>query len=380
MKKLIRITTVDFAQSDYMRGHHRYMSKYFHVIGIASDTGVLSHIAEYEGVRMINVPMDRKINVVKDFKAIYRFYKIFRKEKPDIVNSNSPKSSLLSMIAAKLSGVPIRIYTVTGLRYQSCHGFLRWLLMLMEKIACAFANYVVPEGKGVLKCLKNDHITSKPLMVIYNGNINGVNTSFYNKDAIITAGLRGQLGIKNEDFVFVYVGRVVKDKGMNELAWAMSKIKKDYSNCKLLLVGDFEPKYGPLMPVADDFLHNDSCVKYVGYVNDIRPYLAIANALVFPSYREGFPNVVLQACSMGLSCLVTDINGSNEIIEDGLNGKIIPPRNKEVLLNMMKWFLDNPEDVERMSNNSRDIVKEKYEQDDVWCHWKDYYFSLLKNG
>jgi glycosyltransferase involved in cell wall biosynthesis len=232
-KKLIRITTVDFAQSDYMKGQNRYMNQYFDVIGAASDSGKLAQVERDEGVRMVNVPMDRKINPLADIKSMRQFYKLFREVKPDIINSNSPKSSLLSMIAGWLAHVPIRIYTVTGLRYQGAHGLLRWLLINSERVACLFANHVVPESQGVLHCLKQEHITHKPLKVIWNGNINGVNTEHWSladaaKDYGTTADklksdVRRKLNIEQDDIVFVFVGRIVHDKGMNELAEAMRR-------------------------------------------------------------------------------------------------------------------------------------------------------------
>ncbi len=404
-KKLIRITTVDFAQSDYMKGQNRYMNQYFDVIGAASDTGKLAQVERDEGVRMVNVPMDRKINPLADLKSMRQFYKLFREVKPDIINSNSPKSSLLSMIAGWLAHVPIRIYTVTGLRYQGAHGLLRWLLINSERVACHFANHVVPESQGVLHCLKQEHITHKPLKVIWNGNINGVNTEHWSladaaKDYGTTADklksdVRRKLNIEQDDIVFVFVGRIVHDKGMNELAEAMRRLTTvdGLKKVKLLLVGDFETKYGPLKPENDDFLHNDKSVVYAGYVDDVRPYLAAADALAFPSYREGFPNVVLQAGAMGLPSIVTDINGANEVIRDGINGKIIAapldrkgnlvtsngkPLMGNALYETMKWFVAHPSEVARMAGNARRIITERYEQRDVWKAWKEYYQGLLE--
>lgn len=405
-RKLIRITTVDFAQSDYMKGQNRYMNQFFDVIGAASDTGKLEQVAKDEGVRMVNIPMDRKINPRADIKSMLMFYKLFRKERPDIINSNSPKSSLLSMIAGWLAHVPIRIYTVTGLRYQGAHGLLRWILINSERIACLFANHVVPESQGVLHCLKEEHITRKSLKVIWNGNINGVNTHHWSlaeaakdyktSDSKLKAEVRNRLKIAEDDFVFVFVGRIVHDKGMNELAEAMRRltVNDGMKNVKLLLVGDFETKYGPLEPENNDFLHNDRSVVYAGYVDDVRPFLAAADALAFPSYREGFPNVVLQAGAMGLPSIVTDINGANEVIRDGINGKIIAapldrkgnmiyregkPLMGNALYETMKWFLEHKGEVERMAGNARRIITERYEQRDVWKAWKDYYLRLLED-
>lgn len=398
-KKLIRITTVDFAQSDYMKGQNKYMNQYFDVIGAASDTGKLAQVVRDEGVRMVNVPMNRKISPVEDLKAMWNFYRLFRKEKPYIVNSNSPKSSLLSMIAGFFARVPHRIYTVTGLRYQSAHGLLRWILINTERVTCLFANHVVPECQGVTHCLRQDHITGKPLKVIWNGNINGVNTQYFAADAVgeDRTSVRKRLGIGEDDFVFVFVGRIVHDKGMNELAMAMKRLKgvmeqsESKRSVKLLLVGDFETKYGPLEPENEKFLKSDPSVVYAGYVSDVRPFLLAADALSFPSYREGFPNVVLQAGAMGLPSIVTNINGANEVIKDGLNGKIIAapldakgntviengkPLMAESLFKTMEWFVSHPDEVRRMAGNARSMVQERYEQKDVWKAWAEYYKSL----
>ena len=376
MKKLIRITTVDFAQSDYMKGQNKYMSQYFEVVGAASDTGVMEEVAKNEGIRMVNIPMKRKMAPLHDLWCIYKFYQLFKKEKPDIVNSNSPKSSLLSMIAAKMAGVPYRIYTVSGLRYQTASGLSRWLLMTSEKIACKAANIVIPEGNGVMKSLINDGITKKEMHVIHHGNINGVNVDYYNKDQVDCSDLRDNLHIDGDDFVFVFVGRIVRDKGINELAEAMQRITSTYKKVKLLMVGDFEPQYGPLKPENDRFLKEDNSVVYAGYVKDVRPYLSISDALVFPSYREGFPNVVLQAGAMELPSIVTDINGSNEIIEDGFNGKIIPAHDTTALYDMMAWFIDHHKIIAEMGIHAREKVEINFKQSDVWNAWKKFYQSL----
>lgn len=402
-KKLIRITTVDFAQSDYMKGQNRYMNQYFEVIGAASDTGKLSQVAADEGVKMVDIPMDRGINPWADLKAIWLFYKLFKRERPYIVNSNSPKSSLLSMIAAWIAHVPIRIYTVTGLRYQSAHGLLRQVLIASERVACRFANHVVPESQGVLRCLKRERITRKPLKVIWNGNINGVNTEHWSHESTakeletdtnqLKETMRKKLGLGNDDFVFVFVGRIVHDKGMNELAEAMRHLtESDHKKRpKLLLVGDFETKYGPLKKENEELLRHDKSVVYAGYVTDVRPYLAAADVFVFPSYREGFPNVVLQAGAMGLPSIVTDINGANEVIRDGINGRIIPnpiddnghlvyvkgqPLMGQALYEMMDWFMEHEDETRRMAAHARAVVQQRYEQRDVWKAWKEYYESL----
>lgn len=369
--KLIRITTADISLDLVLKGQLHFLQEHFDVVAVASDTGKLKSVGERERVRVINLPMHREISLVNDFRSLIVLYRLIKKEKPYIVHANTPKGSLLGMIAAWMARVPHRIYTVTGLRYQGASGLLRFILKSMERITCFFANQVIPEGEGVKQCLKNDYITRKPLAVIHHGNINGKDTSYFSQEkAVEVMGtreeVRKKLDIQPNDFVFVSVGRIVKDKGMNELADSMRKLIEDEHYCKLLLVGNMESHLDPLKPDAEDFfLHNES-VRWVGHQSDIRPYLLAADALVFPSYREGFPNVVLEAGSMGLASIVTDINGCNEIIRNGHNGIIIPPKNSEALYQAMFDFVNAPTNVKQMGGNARNLVIQKYEQKDVW--------------
>ena len=369
-KKLIRVTTADISLDSLLRGQLKYLNQYFEVIGVAKDTGVLKEVCEREGIRVVDAPLERPISLVKDIKGLWFLYRLFRKEKPWCVHANTPKGSLLAMIAAWFACVPHRVYTVTGLRYQGAHGMLRTILKTMERLSCLFATNVIPEGQGVLHALQEDNITKKPLRVIWNGNINGIDTEYFKPTKSFTER-------KNDTFTFVFIGRIVRDKGIHELTECIRKL-----NCNLILVGSFEDGD----PVDEDdkkFLLTSEKVKFVGWQIDVRPYLEQADALVFPSYREGFPNVPMQAGAMGLPCIVTNINGCNEIIKDGLNGKIIAAPLKEgtkmmeqSLLNTMQWFINHREEAKRMGNNARPMIQERYEQRSVWTALKEYYDAL----
>ena len=369
-KKLIRVTTADISLNSLLKGQLKFLNQYFEVIGVAKDTGVLKEVSEREGIRVVDAPLERPISLVKDIKGLWFLCRLFRKEKPWCVHANTPKGSLLAMIAAWIARVPHRIYTVTGLRYQGVHGMLRTILKTMERLSCLFATNVIPEGQGVLHALQEDNITKKPLRVIWNGNINGIDTEYFKSTESFTER-------KNDTFTFVFIGRIVRDKGIHELAECIRKL-----DCNLILVGSFEDGD----PVDEDdkkFLLTSEKVKFVGWQTDVRPYLEQADALVFPSYREGFPNVPMQAGAMGLPCIVTNINGCNEIIKDGLNGKIIAAPLKEgtkmmeqSLLNTMQWFIDHREEAKRMGNNARPMIQERYEQKCVWTALKDYYDAL----
>ncbi|PJI27138.1 glycosyltransferase family 4 protein [Prevotella intermedia] len=397
-KKIIRLTTAGESLDDLLIGQLKYLNQYFDIIAVAKDDGRLQKVREREGVRVVDAPIERPISLLKDIIALRWLINFFKQEKPWCVHANTPKGSLLAMIAAWICCVPHRIYTVTGLRYQGATGKFKFILQTMERITCACATKVIPEGQGVLKTLKNDHITSKPLEVILNGNINGKDTSFFSVESLyencelengnkrlnilqeesVKDILRKELHITANDFVFIFVGRIVNDKGMKELSKAMqSLLKKNYHlTPQLLLVGDFESKLDPLFPEDENFFKNNSSVLFVDYQKDVRPYLAAADALVFPSYREGFPNVVLEAGCMGLPSIVTDINGCNEIIEEGVNGRIIPPRDSDSLFSAMDWMLTHLSDVEHMASNSRRLIQERFEQEKVWEALLDMYKSL----
>ena len=407
-KKLIRVTTADISLNSLLKGQLMFLNQYFEVIGVAKDTGVLKEVSEREGIRVVDAPLERPISLVKDIKGLWFLYRLFRKEKPWCVHANTPKGSLLAMIAAWFACVPHRVYTVTGLRYQGAHGLLRMILKTMERLSCLFATNVIPEGQGVLQCLKRDNITKKSLQVIHYGNINGKDTEFFSRDnAIQTASLkladkhiflrnlsekearslvRSELGFSNNDFIFVFIGRLVNDKGLGELADALRKLEDEKLEIKLLLIGEIDGEDDALAKDKLNYLMQSKNIKYIGVQSDIRPYLMASDVLVFPSYREGFPNVPLEAGALGLPAIVTNINGSNEIIEDGVNGKIIqaPLDNKGVRVNditielytMMKWFYYHPEEVKRMGENARPIICERYEQHNVWKALLEYYKQL----
>ena len=369
-KKIIRVTTADISLNSLLKGQLKFLNQYFEIIGVAKNSGVLEEVGKREGIRVIDAPLERPISLVKDIKGLWFLYRLFCKEKPWCVHANTPKGSLLAMIAAWIARVPHRVYTVTGLRYQGAHGMLRTILKTMERLSCLFATNVIPEGQGVLHALQEDNITKKPLRVIWNGNINGIDTEYFKSTESFTER-------KNDTFTFVFIGRIVRDKGIHELTECIRKL-----NCNLILVGSFEDG-DPIDEDDKKFLLTSEKVRFVGWQTDVRPYLEQADALVFPSYREGFPNVPMQAGAMGLPCIVTNINGCNEIIKDGLNGKIIAAPLKEgtkmmeqSLLNTMQWFIDHREEAKRMGNNARPMIQERYEQRYVWKALKDYYDAL----
>ncbi|WP_140487820.1 glycosyltransferase family 4 protein [Flavobacterium sp. GSA192] len=350
-----------------LKGQLAFLNQNYEVIAVSGKDEHLNTVAEREKVRTISVQMQRNISPLKDLISLWKLYVVFKKEKPQIVHSITPKAGLLSMIAAKLAGVPVRIHTFTGLIFPSKTGFLQRLLITMDRVLCFCATHIYPEGQGVKKDLIQYKITSKPLKVIANGNVNGIDTSYFSKEKVSLQeqeSLKKELGISENDFVFIFVGRLVGDKGINELIRAFSQLPTP--NSQLLLVGSLESNLDPLQAETLIEIENNSKIISVGFQSDVRSYFAIADCLAFPSYREGFPNVVLQAGAMGLPSIVTDINGSNEIIVEGQNGIIVPSKNINALQEAMSKMIGKGAFYNQLQQNARKMIVSIYEQKVVW--------------
>ena len=287
----------------------------------------------------IIIPLTRKITILKDLKATYNLYKLIRKEKPDIVHTHTPKAGIIGMLASYFARVPIRLHTVAGLPLMEATGFKRIVLNFVEKLTYKCSTRVYPNSYGLKKIILKHRFTSEnKLKVIGNGSSNGIDTSYFDPELFSiedNAVLKTNLGIKKTDFVFIFVGRIVSDKGINELVEAFDKICLVEENIKLLLVGPFEDELDPLQKKTKLLINNNDKIILVGYQNDVRPYFSISNCLVFPSYREGFPNVVMQAGAMRLPSIVSDINGCNEIIENNINGLVIKVKSVDAIYDAM---------------------------------------------
>jgi glycosyltransferase involved in cell wall biosynthesis len=286
------------------------------------------------------------------------------------------------MTAAWLARVPIRMHTFTGLVFPTQQGLMKKILITTDKIVCKMATHIYPEGQGVKNDLLNYSITSKPLKVLANGNINGIDTNHFTAthfNDFDKQTLTKKWNIYPDDFIFVFVGRLVGDKGINELIQAFTEIYTHNKTAKLLLVGPYEHELDPLEQSTLDAIYENTNIITVGFQDDIRPFLAISDVFVFPSYREGFPNVVMQAGAMGLPSIVTDINGSNEIIQHNHNGSIIPPKDTTALTHAMQQLIDNPTLRQSLAQNARPSITSRYEQQVVWDALLAEYQMLIDN-
>jgi glycosyltransferase involved in cell wall biosynthesis len=375
MKKLIKVSTVPMSLDTFCRGQLKMLSEYYEVIAISSPDKELESIRIREEVRTISVPMERHISIFKDIKSLIKMICVFHREKPDIVHSMTPKAGLISMLAAWICRVPVRMHTYTGLVFPTATGLKQTILIWMDKLLCACATYINPEGNGVKKDLIKFGITKKPLHIIANGNVRGIDIEYYtcNSDVMNRASILRD----DSKFTFCFVGRLVGDKGINELIAAFEKLKdKGAHHIRLLMVGPKEANLDPLKRDTIEVMDEDDDIYLYGSQADVRPYYAASDAFVFPSYREGFPNTVLEAGAMDLPSIVTDINGSNEIISDKENGLIIPAHDADALYHAMKYFVENKDEIGRMGTKAREVIEQKFEQKMIWGELLKVYQSF----
>lgn len=376
MKSKLFITTTAARTLSFFRGQTKLWNEVFDVCAISSEKEKLIDFAQTEGIRYCYMPMHREISLISDVCCLIHFIWLFIKERPYVVHGNTPKASMLSMVAAWLTRRPVRIYMCHGLRYQTTTGNLRRILMFMEKLSCFCATHVICVSEGVRKQLVVDGLCKEGKgKVVGYGTAGGIDVDYFARESISgISDKRAELEIPQDDFVFSFVGRIVKDKGINELVAAFDKLSQEY-HVSLILVGPQENDLDPIKQETEKTIKNNKQIHAVGRQNDVRPYLAACDAFVLPSYREGVGMVLLEANAMGVPCIASDIIGCNDVVTEGVNGELVQPRNVEALYQKMKNWVEHRERVTEFAKGCRNYVLSRYSSEDV----KRAYYNELKS-
>ncbi|MBM1142731.1 glycosyltransferase family 4 protein [Alcanivorax sp. ZXX171] len=351
-KKILLVTTVCETFETILKGQPKYLGRSYSVYVACSGDGVYSFAREENISGAFDVYMERGISPFKDILSLFRLIKVIRKVRPDIVHSYTPKAGLLVALASYLF-VPRRVHTFTGLIFPTSRGVKRLVLMLSDALVCFLNTDIVAEGEGVAKDLRCVMMGSKMPAIIGNGNIAGVDVDWFCRRKVLK-----EVGELSE-FVFCYVGRITPEKGIRELLEAFLSLP---GTPKLKIVGAVD-ETAPIPSALLKEIMDNPRIEYFGFLNDIRSVLASSSVLVLPSYREGFPNVVLQAGAMSLPVIATNVNGSNEIIREGYNGWLVEPAKTEGLRGAMLEALSSDRDaLYKMGQNARKNVVNKYER------------------
>jgi len=377
VKKLVILTTVPLSLATLIKGQPKYLSQFFDITLISSNDNLISQIEAYERVKVHTIDMTREITPFQDLKALFKIFVYLSQNRPDIIYSFTPKAGLLGMIASYFARVPVRVHNIVGMPLIEASGNKKRLLKVIEKITYFFSTNLFCNSYGLKEYIQKN-LTKRDIKVVGNGSINGIDTKLFRDTFTQTQKdeLRDSLNIQKDDFVLLFVGRVVKDKGINELIQAFYILDKKYNNLKLLIVGDFEEHLNPIESKSIEVMKNNRNIIQVGFQKDVRPYLGVSSLFVLPSYREGLPNSLLEAGSFGIPLLATDINGCNEIIGDRENGILIKPKSINSLVDGISLLVENKQLYNRIKKSVRNSIKARYSQIYFWESLKNELESL----
>lgn len=359
-------------------GQMNYMSNNgYEVVMISADGRELPEVLEQEKCRHIVVPMTRKITPIQDLKCLWQLIKIFRRERPDIVHSHTPKAGLLGMLAARITGVQTRIHTVAGLPMMVETGFKFRLLQTIEKITYAAANHVWPNSQSLFDYIKKQKlVAASKLRIIGSGSTNGINTDRFNADILDPVKLqqiKAAIGYKEDNTYLLSIGRLVKDKGIVELVNVFTELQDKNEGLHLILVGDFEETLDPLPDNTIQQIKANKAIVHIPWSDDVEYYMQLAHNFVFASHREGFPNVLLQAGAMQLPVICSHITGNIDIVEQNRTGLIFTPGNQNQMLNLIQYAISHRQVVQSMAKMLKDKVVSEYQRSTVWQRIHDQY-------
>ena len=373
MAKLIRVTTVPLALRTLLAGQLKFMKEQgWEVIMVSADGKERQAVIENEGCPHIIVPMTRAITPFKDIVSLFRLYKLFRKEKPQIVHSHTPKAGLLAMIAGRMANVPVCIHTIAGLRFMTTSGFKKKLLIYMEKLTCRMAHHVWVNSFSLKAYIQQNKLCNdSKLQVIGNGSTNGIDLGRFNTASLeekVIQDIKDKIKYESSLFYFLFVGRLVRDKGISELVDAFVKINAQYPETRMLLVGALENELDPIDQHTQNILLSHPGIIRTGWDNRIEYYFHLANVFVFPSYREGFPNVLLQAGAMGCPVICSSIPGNIDVVADRDTGLLFPVADSDSLYEKMNEAYLERSEMERYANNLKIKVGSEFSQ--IFVHRK----------
>ena len=379
---LVRTTTAAVSLRYLLAGQIKFMSEYGLEVHTASADG--PHRPPYlleEHSTHHTLPLRRTIAPLVDLGCLARMIRLLLRLRPDIVHAQTPKAGLLSMLAARLVGVPLRIYTIGGLPLESLTGFRRLLVRFTERLACRCATHVWPNSEGIKRLLEVENICSpKKMEIIGRGSSNGIDLEEFDPkqfDPAVREEIRSQIGYRPELRYLLFVGRMVSQKGIPELIRVFERLHSDHPELRLLLVGPFDREWDLLPPATLRTIDTHPSILATGFSKRVAYFMELADLFVFPSHREGLPNVILQAGAVGCPVVAAAATGTTDLIAHEQTGLLHEVRNEEALQRALEYALRHPDRMRTFAENLRRRVVRDYRREDVHRAILDRYRQLL---
>lgn len=365
--RVLKIVTVPITFETILTGQMRFLNENgYDVTMVSANSAGIGALTAREGCPHQVVNFRRQISIWYDFLALVETLKLIRQLRPDVVHTQTPKAGFIGMLAAWLLGVPVRLHTVGGLPLLEKTGLMRWFLIQIERITYALTTRVFVNSFG-LKQYIECHIGgfNTKLFIIGNGSTNGIDVAHFKRSAALESqarALRTQWSYAHADFVWIYVGRITRDKGIDELIAAFVALVARQPNAKLLVLGGFDAESDSISPLTKYAIASHQAIKHIDFQADVRPYLIAANAFVFPSYREGLPNALMEAACLEMPIVATNVMGCNEVITNNENGLLVPPKDAVLLADAMHRVQTGPLLRQQLSQQVRLSVCTRYER------------------
>ena len=377
--KVCFVAAVDSTVKVFLVDHIKAISQIFSV-DIAVNTPNKSFLKPFDvDVPVVQIGIKREISIFSDAKTVIELYALFRRKRYDIVHSVTPKAGLLSMIAGYLANVPVRIHIFTGQVWVTRKGLSRWFLKTLDRILVLCATHILVDSRSQRDFLIEQGVVSnKKSSVLADGSICGVDTDKFSPNVEARKRIRKEYGISESDVVFLYLGRLNRDKGLLDLAHSFNEVCSKYDNTHLVIVGPDEQGVGE--EVESICASCKQKVHIAGYTDVPEQYFASADVFCLPSYREGFGVVIIQAASAGIPSIGTKIYGVVDTIEDGKTGLLYHPRDVDGLTSKMIEMIKRPDLRKMMGTNARIRASEKFSKGIVTKALVNYYKSLLLAG
>ena len=353
-----------------MKGQLAYLNnKGYDVTVISSPGERLIQAQKEEGINIKAIKMERTISPLKDFISLIKVIYYFIQIRPQICNSGTPKAGLIGMLAAWLTKVPLKVYTIRGLPFEGAKGIKRKILLLIEKIACACADKVICISPSIQDQVIINKITSKNKTIVFGaGSSNGLQLDNYNFNSVIemeVKKIRERYHLDRFKFLIGYVGRINNFKGVEELVFAFELLQKKHDNIGLILIGNKESK-DPISEEVELMIRENQNIIEVGYTNDPIPYYFAMDILAFPTYREGFGNVSIEAQATGTPVVITNATGVIDTVIDDETGFVVKVKDVQGLCNAIEKYINEPELISLMGRKAKTNVFEKFDSQIIW--------------
>ncbi len=382
MVRLALVVTSGLTARILLRGQAAFLERMgFDVQVVCSPDSDLETARRREGLAAVGISMSRGISPLRDLLALASLFRHFRDSRPQIVNAGTPKAGLLGMLAARAAGVPIRLYTLRGLRLETTAGWKRPILRLAERLTASSAHRIVCASESLRRrYLELGLAPESRTTVLAAGSSNGVDCERFHPDTASdpeTTDLKERLRISAGAGVIGFVGRLTRDKGIEDLLWIFTtRIAPYLDDCRLLIVGDFEMG-DPVAPDVRQELHRHPRVVMVGSVNDSAPYYGLMDVLAFPSYREGFPNAPLEAAASAVPVAAYAATGTVDAVVHATTGSLVPVGDRNALAEALIRYLEDGELRRQHGAAGRLRAEAHFERTIVWHAWVDEYRRLL---